>query len=123
MSTIEQMAPPRRPDPVRVSAKRPRRRWLFILGACVLAFFLLAGGIAFWWAAPRFEPIRLNSAAPARVRVEDGQFTRIPTYEPSTNQPMTVFLVPYRKGKWLDMGVSVYNYSPFAGHTVPPRLV
>jgi hypothetical protein len=113
VGTIEQVSPSRRPDSAAVSAKLLRRRWPFILVACVLAFFLLAGGIAFWWIATRLDPIRLNSAAAARVRVEDGQFIQIPTYEPSTTNPITAFLVPWHKGKWLEMGVSVYNYSPF----------
>jgi hypothetical protein len=81
--------------------------------ACVLALILVTGAVAFWWVAARFDPIRLNSAGTSRVRVEGGQLTRVEGNEPTTGNPLTAFHVPYRDGKWLDMGFTIYNFSPF----------
>jgi hypothetical protein len=39
--------------------------------------------------------------------------TRVEGYEPTTGNPSTAFHVPYRDGKWLEMGFTIYNFSPF----------
>lgn len=111
MSTVQEVAPPRRPDSLDLRTTRRRRRWPLILTASVVAVMVTAGGIAFWWVATRYTPMR-PAGAPAHVRVEGGQITRVDSVLPS-GQGFVAFHVPYRDGEWLDAGFTLFNEGPF----------
>jgi len=115
VSALTEAAAPESQIPADSGTPKRRRRWPFILIACVTALIVTAGGIAFWWVATRYAPIRANTTAASRVRVESGKITRVPAWDAtrSSGYHFVAFLVPYRDGKWLDAEFTLVNDSPF----------
>jgi hypothetical protein len=111
--TVNEASPPFRPDYLEADGIG-RRRWPYVAAASFVALILVAGGVTLWWLSTQFEPIRANSTALSRVRVDGGQLTRLRAWDASgSSGHFVAFDIPYRDGKWLDVGYTLRNDAPF----------